>query len=82
MPNPRWWPNADGVLVPLINRIHVIPVEDGSLMHCAQMSCWCCPSFKDGTELMAIHQNLTLASAEWVNIGEVDDLISPPDDDS
>jgi hypothetical protein len=79
-PTPRWWPDADGVLRPLINRIHVIPLENGTLLHCAQVTCWCSPSLNDATETICTHNAVTSAEAGWVNIGEVDDSIPPPEE--
>lgn len=79
------WLEEDGVMKPVINWIHTIPIEDKDIFHCAQSSCWCSPKVdKDNPEII-LHQALTSAQDGWVLIGEIeaasekpDSLASPP----
>lgn len=64
------WENQGGTMKPVINRIHVIPVEDGDLLHCAQLSCWCSPCIDATDSVIINHTALTSHSAGWVLIGE------------
>ena len=82
----RWMESATGDLVPRIERIHSIPLEDpvdssdeevGHMyLHCASMDCWCGPRFADCSDTpelqgtIILHNAMTPASAGWVNIGE------------
>lgn len=82
----RWMESATGDLVPRIDRIHSIPLEnpvDSSdeevgymYLHCASMDCWCNPKFAncDNTPeyqgIIVLHNAMTQANSGWVNIGE------------
>lgn len=82
----RWMESATGGLVPRIERIHTIPLEDpvnsndseiGHMyLHCASMTCWCNPKFADCSDspglqgLIVLHNAMTNASDGWVSIGE------------
>ena len=69
----RWEEDADGVMRPILSRIHTIPLEDrDSLLHCAQMTCWCSPRINPVDPLVILHQALTTARQGWVLIGELD----------
>lgn len=72
MPDPaRWAEGPDGVMRPVISRIHTIPLEDrDSLLHCAQMTCWCSPRIDHADPVVILHQALTPAAQGWVLIGE------------
>jgi len=54
-----------------ITRTHVIPVEGREAIHCAQLSCWCCPRFSEADPATMLHHAATNATA-WVLIGELD----------
>lgn len=70
---PRW-SEEDGVMKPVISRIHTIPIEDnGSLLHCAQLTCWCCPRQSPNDEVVIVHQAVTAAQKGWVLIAERDE---------
>jgi len=82
----RWMESNTGGLVPRIERIHTIPLEDpvdsndaeiGHMyLHCASMTCWCNPRFADYSDkpelqgIIVLHNAMTTASDGWVNIGE------------
>jgi hypothetical protein len=72
MPDPaRWEEGPDGVMQPVISRIHTIPLEDRvTLLHCAQLTCWCSPLMDCDEPLIVLHQAMTTASHGWVLIGE------------
>jgi hypothetical protein len=72
MPDPaRWEEGDDGVMRPVISHIHTIPLEDReSLLHCAQMTCWCSPRIDPADPRAILHQALTPAERGWVLIGE------------
>lgn len=86
-PKPeRWMESTTGGLVPRIDRIHVIPLEDPvdsedegishAYLHCASMNCWCNPRLADCNDQPELkgsivnHNAMTEASAGWVNMGE------------
>ena len=67
----RWEEGQDGVMRPVINRIHTIPLEDRfSLLHCAQLTCWCSPRLDCEDPIIVLHQAVTTAQQGWVLIGE------------
>ena len=71
---PRWAEDDDGEMKPVISRIHTIPLEDrDTLLHCAQLTCWCYPRRSDDDETIILHQAMTSAKAGWVLIGERDE---------
>lgn len=82
----RWVESAEGVMVPRVDRIHVIPLEDPvdsndpdlkhAYLHCATMECWCNPQFTENDDMPCFngkivrHNAMTEATAGWVTIGE------------
>jgi hypothetical protein len=71
-PTPRWAEDDKGAMKPVISRVHTIPVEDRpSLLHCAQLTCWCSPRVDPDDEQIILHQALTPAKSGWVLIGEL-----------
>lgn len=71
-PIGRWAEDRDGVMKPVIARIHTIPLEGGDLIHCAQMTCWCSP-LPSPDEPAVINHNAVAAEPDgWVLIGEHD----------
>ncbi len=73
MNRPRWAADDDGVLKPMVDRIHTIPLEDRpALLHCAQLTCWCSPRPDPEEPVIILHQALTTAAQGWVLIAERD----------
>jgi hypothetical protein len=78
----RWIEAEDGTMLPRVNRLHIIPLEDPdeasniSYTHCATVECWCNPTFADCGDNPSLegkiieHNAMTSASQGWVTIGE------------
>lgn len=70
--------SPDGVMKPVISKIHVLPLEDGIslhcsvLLHCAQATCWCRPSIDPDDTRLVIHKAVTSANDGWVLVGEME----------
>ena len=62
------WVEVDGVMKPVINFIHVIPIET-RLLHCAALTCWCSP-VPDTQDPVIIHHYAASSPEQWVLIGE------------
>lgn len=72
----RWEEDENGIFKPIISRIHTIPIEDReSLLHCAQLTCWCSPRLDINDNCVVLHQAMTDAKQGWVLIGETDHCI-------
>ena len=69
---PRWVEDEDGVMKPVISRIHTIPIENNDLLHCAQLTCWCSPRVDEEDNCIVLHQAVTSADCGWVLVGELD----------
>jgi hypothetical protein len=68
----RWEEDEDGQMKPVISRIHTIPLEDrDSLLHCAQLTCWCSPRPDSEDDCLILHQAMTSAKAGWILVGEL-----------
>lgn len=73
MTRARWEEADDGQQKPVIDRIHTLPLEDRpSLLHCAQLTCWCSPRLDPDDPAIVLHQAMTPAQQGWVLIGELD----------
>ena len=71
--HPRWQEDENGALKPLISRIHVIPLEGETMLHCAQVTCWCSPvEASDSDQIIFNHIQATGEASGWVLIGELD----------
>jgi hypothetical protein len=69
----RWAEGPDGAMKPVISKIHVLPLEyGGSLLHCAQTTCWCSPSIDPDDDCLVIHNAVTSAGDGWVLVGELE----------
>lgn len=69
----RWAEDENGSLKPVISRIHTIPIENrASLLHCAQLTCWCSPQLDRNDDCLVLHQAMTTADQGWVLIGELE----------
>lgn len=78
----RWIEAEDGTMLPRVNRLHTIPLEDPgedsniTYTHCATIECWCNPTFDDCSDNPSFegkiinHNAMTSASQGWVIIGE------------
>lgn len=78
----RWIEAEDGTMLPRVNRLHIIPMEDPdedkniTYTHCATVECWCNPTFADCSDNPSLegkiikHNAMTSASQGWVTIGE------------
>lgn len=66
---PRW-AEEDGVMKPLISFLHVIPIEERDLPHCAQLCCWCSPVPDKEDPFIIVHKAMT-KSEGWVLVGEL-----------
>lgn len=73
LPVQRWAEDENGNLKPVLSRIHIIPLEDReSLLHCAQLTCWCSPRLDPSDESLVLHQAMTKVEQGWVLIGELE----------
>ncbi|MFN9622784.1 MAG: hypothetical protein ACK587_08135 [Cyanobacteriota bacterium] len=78
----RWIEAEDGTMLPRVNMLHIIPMEDPdedkniTYTHCATVECWCNPTFADCSDNPSLegkiikHNPMTSASQGWVIIGE------------
>jgi hypothetical protein len=66
---PRW-KEEDGIMKPLISFVHVIPIEERDLPHCAQLCCWCSPLPDDEDPVIIIHNAMT-NSQGYILVGEM-----------
>jgi len=62
------WIEIDGVMKPVINFIHVIPIET-RLIHCATLTCWCSPVHDTQDPVIVLHHAVSTPE-QWVLIGE------------
>jgi hypothetical protein len=60
----------DGVMKPLISFLHVIPLEERDLPHCAQLCCWCSPVPDKKDPVIILHKAMT-QTEDWVIVGEM-----------
>lgn len=67
----RWEEDTDGIMKPVINYIHVIPIED-TMLHCAQRTCWCYPKLNPADDIIYLHQAVSPEPERWVCIGELE----------
>jgi hypothetical protein len=69
----RWeWDESEERMKPVINFIHLIPLEQSkTLLHCAQSSCWCSPTPGKENAQIINHHSACPAPIGWVLIGEL-----------
>lgn len=75
--NKRWaWDEQEQRMKPVINFIHIIPIENAStLIHCAQSTCWCSPKQDVGDSAIFLHNAVSShVDQGWILIGERVDL--------
>jgi hypothetical protein len=69
----RWtWDDDQQRMRPAVSRIHAIPLENSdTLIHCAQLTCWCTPRPDPDNDVLVVHNSVTTSDAGWVLIGEL-----------
>jgi hypothetical protein len=70
MMHERWEEDENGIMKPIINFIHVIPLEE-SLIHCGQRTCWCFPKPDPDNDCVYIHQAVSPTEDGWIWVGEL-----------